>query len=222
MTKEQKDFCKRHGLTEDQFFGRREYPGDLYLGGLTSIPEGFNPTVGSYLDLSGLTSIPDGFNPTVGGDLYLNGLTSKHTPLSNRLLFWKDGKYVLADGIFTEVISKKGRVYEVRDIGSGKTYYLVTNGESLHAHGETLEQAKADLRFKRLAEKFKSEPIKPSQIITVDMFRIITGACQTGCEQWMRQNGVKVTKMRADKLLGLLQKTNVYGAQKFAGLMEAQ
>jgi len=32
--------------------------------------------VGGSLDLSGLTSIPDGFNPTVGGSLYLSGLTS--------------------------------------------------------------------------------------------------------------------------------------------------
>jgi len=48
----------------------------LYLNRLTSIPEGFNPTVGGYLDLSGLTSIPQGFNPTVGGTLDLNSLTS--------------------------------------------------------------------------------------------------------------------------------------------------
>jgi len=37
--------------------------GSLDLRGLTSIPEGFNPTVGGHLDLSGLTSIPEGFNP---------------------------------------------------------------------------------------------------------------------------------------------------------------
>ena len=36
---------------------------------------------GGSLDLSGLTSIPEGFNPTVGGSLDLSGLTSKiHTP----------------------------------------------------------------------------------------------------------------------------------------------
>jgi hypothetical protein len=49
---------------------------DLDLRGLTSIPEGFNPTVGGNLDLSGLTSIPEGFHPTVGGHLYLNRLLS--------------------------------------------------------------------------------------------------------------------------------------------------
>ena len=48
----------------------------MYLNSLTSIPDGFNPTVGGNLDLSRLTSIPDGFNPTVGGYLYLSRLTS--------------------------------------------------------------------------------------------------------------------------------------------------
>jgi hypothetical protein len=71
-----RDFCRAHGITEDQFYGREKVGGDLYLGSLTSIPEGFNPTVGGDLYLRSLTSIPEGFNPTVGGDLYLRSLTS--------------------------------------------------------------------------------------------------------------------------------------------------
>ena len=50
--------------------------GSLNLSSLTSIPEGFNPTVGGSLDLSSLTSIPEGFNPIVGGSLNLSSLTS--------------------------------------------------------------------------------------------------------------------------------------------------
>jgi hypothetical protein len=71
-----KEFCKKYGLTEDQFYGKEKINGDLYLSGLTSLPEGFTPTVGGYLYLSGLTSLPEGFTPTVGGDLDLRGLTS--------------------------------------------------------------------------------------------------------------------------------------------------
>jgi len=94
MNKEQ--FKKQYNLTEEQFTGKEIIGGDLYLNSLTSIPEGFNPTVGGslylssltsipedfnptvegYLDLSSLTSIPKGFNPTVGGSLYLYSLTS--------------------------------------------------------------------------------------------------------------------------------------------------
>jgi hypothetical protein len=61
--------------------------GDLYLRSLTSIPEGFNPTVGGDLYLRSLTSIPEGFNPTVGGGLYLHeGMRCNYTKLPENLL----------------------------------------------------------------------------------------------------------------------------------------
>jgi hypothetical protein len=74
MTKS--EFLKTYKLTEGQFNGTEKINGNLYLPSLTSIPEGFNPTVGGYLNLPSLTSIPEGFNPTVGGYLYLPSLTS--------------------------------------------------------------------------------------------------------------------------------------------------
>ena len=70
------EFLKKYNLTENQFLGKEEISGSLNLDSLTSIPEGFNPTVGYSLYLDSLTSIPEGFNPTVGGSLYLRSLTS--------------------------------------------------------------------------------------------------------------------------------------------------
>lgn len=52
-----KDFCKKHGLTEAQATGKEKICGDLDLSSVTSIPEGFNPTVGGYLDLSSVIDI---------------------------------------------------------------------------------------------------------------------------------------------------------------------
>lgn len=199
-------FCKKYGLTEDQFSGREKYEG--------------------YLDLSGLTSIPEGFNPTVGGYLYLRGLTSNHTPLKNRLLTWKNGKYVLADGIFTEVLSKKGRVYTVRDIGSTEEYYLVTDGKSTHAHGETIEQAKADLRFKRIAEKVKTDPINADTVITIPYYRAVTGACEFGINSWIdatfsQKEKADIVKngIKAKILLPILKKKHAYGYERFQQLV---
>jgi hypothetical protein len=68
-------FCERHEITEDQFYGRQEISGYLYLGSVTSLPDGFNPTVGGDLYLGSVTSLPDGFNPTVGGSLDLGSVT---------------------------------------------------------------------------------------------------------------------------------------------------
>ena len=68
-------FFKKYSLTQNQFKGLEKIGGDLDLRSLTSLPEGFNPTVGVSLYLSSLTSLPEGFNPTVGGYLDLRSLT---------------------------------------------------------------------------------------------------------------------------------------------------
>ena len=138
MNKEQKEFCKTHKLTEEQFFGRKDIDGNLDLRNLTSIPQGFNPTVGWNLYLRGLISIPQGFNPTVGGNLYLSNGLEVPTKQPNKLLSWQNGKYISVDGVFTEVLHKKGNIYLVKHIGDPKEFYLISDeaGE-FYAHGET-------------------------------------------------------------------------------------
>jgi hypothetical protein len=248
MTK--KEFLKQTGLTEDQFSGKVKIEGYLYLSGLTSIPQGFNPTVGGSLDLRGLTSIPQGFNPTVGGYLYLSGLTSipqgfnptvggdlylsgerryigktvdiKPIPkIPKQLITWDNGKYVMADGIFTEVINKKGNVYKVKRLLTQKEFYLVTDGKGLFSHGDTLKEANDDLHFKAISEKLKKQPIKPDTIITMAYYRAVTGACREGCKQWMKQNNLEVESIKAKDLLAHLKKTNAYGYERFKQLYNA-
>jgi hypothetical protein len=321
------EFCKRHNLTEDQFYGREKVGGYLYLGSVTSLPDGFNPTVGGGLDLrsvtslpdgfnptvggyldlgsvtslpdgfnptvgggldlgsvtslpdgfnptvgggldlgsvtslpdgfnptvggglylGSMTSLPDGFNPTVGGDLYLRSVTSlpegfnptvggyldlpsdlrkkvavkkpgKIITPRNKLLFWQDGKYVSADRIFTEVLSRKGNVFKVRRLHSTKEFYLVSDGTT-HAHGETLQKAKEDFRFKLMAEKLKSEPIKADTVIDIKYYRLLTGACEMGVKSWMEQNKMTKESYKASELLPVLKKTHAYGVEKFESLV---
>lgn len=76
MREQVKEFCEKASITEKQFSGEEKIEGSLDLESLTSIPKGFNPTVGGYLDLRSLTSIPRGFNPTVGRSLDLRSVTS--------------------------------------------------------------------------------------------------------------------------------------------------
>ena len=52
--------------------GGQTYEKGLYLESLTSIPDGFNPTVGRSLYLYSLTSIPDSVRKNVKGEVYLN------------------------------------------------------------------------------------------------------------------------------------------------------
>jgi hypothetical protein len=246
MKKNIKEFCKKYNLTEAQFLGTETVGGDLYLrnltsipegfnptvggdldlGNLTSIPEGFNPTVGGYLYLRNLTSIPEGFNPTVGGDLYLgNGLKAKTTkpkePIKtskNKLLFWQNGKYVSADRMLTEVVSKKGNIYKVKKIHSTKEFYLVTDGTT-HAHGDTIKKAQEDFNFKIISEKLKKDPIKADTMISVNYYRVVTGACELGCKDFIQKNNLTKEEYRADELLPILEKNNAYGLERFKKLV---
>ena len=275
-----KEFCKKQNLTEKQFFGKEKMGGSLDLRSLTSIPEGFNPTVGGSLDLRSLTSIPEGFNPTVGGSLYLRSLTSipegfnptvggslylrsltsipegfnptvggsldlrsltsipegfnptvggylylrsgiraSHKSLNPKHIFsWQNGKYIKVDGILCEVLIKRKNVYKIKVAGKITESYLVTDGNDW-AHGETLKKAKEDLHFKIISEKLKKEPIKKDTMITVQHYRLITGACESGCRYWMNTNGISKEKIKAIELLPLLEKTNAYGVDRFKKLI---
>ena len=250
------DFCKRHNITVPEFSGQEKISGYLYLRGLTSIPDGFNPTVGGYLylrgltsipdgfnptvggylDLSGLTSIPDGFNPTVGGSLYLSGLTSipdgfnptvggslylrgnlhaPTKPYTEKPFVWQDGKYLMVDGLFTEVVRKRGNVYIVKKINATKEFYLVTDGDGFWSHGDTLKQAKEDLVFKVLSEKMKNEPLKMTDSVDVPRYRAITGACSAGVQMFRDSHGLTKDEYTVAELLPILERNNAYGISRF-------
>ena len=218
-----KAFCQRHGLNEAQFYGREKVGGSLYLSGLTSIPEGFNPTVGGSLYLRGLTSIPEGFNSTVGGSLYLSGKI-KHigSPIARqktRCLEWQDGRYILSDGIFQEVVEHRGNVYRTRHIGRSEVGYLVTDGNGAWAHGDILEEAREDLLYKlgnRSVEEFKKlDPNAPLDFGTaVAMYRTVTGACAAGVRGFIERAGI--AKDRTFTVLEIIELTKgAYGADAF-------
>ena len=197
MENQEELFLEEHGITKNQFYGIDKVEGSLYL--------------------EGLTSIPDGFNPTVGGTLYLEGLTSDYTKLNNKIISWEDGKYISADGIFKEVIHRKGNIFKVKSLNSFKETYLVTNGV-FHAHGETLKQAKEDLKFKLISEKLKKDPIKKDTVISMMYYRTITGACELGCKEFIRENNLP-EKIKAFDLLPFLEKSKPYGYEKFKSLI---
>jgi len=166
--------------------------GGLYLNNVTEIPKGFNPTVGGYLDLSNVIEIPKGFNPTVGGNLY-SKLTISYTKLGDNPITWNDGKYILVDGIFTEVVYKKGNVYQVKRLNNPTEFYLVTDGTKW-AHGDTLKEAYQDLVYKvtnRSKEDF--EHLTLDSVLTfedsVACYRTITSACSFGTRDFVESNG---------------------------------
>jgi hypothetical protein len=180
--------------------------GYLDLSSLTSIPEGFNPTVGGNLNLSSLTSIPEGFNPTVGGNLYLpNGMSCDKTPLGSTPLTWQNGKYMSFDGIFGELISRKGNVWKCKYVNKEKIFYVITDGEGRYSHGASLQEAREDLAYKITdntdKEKYKNLPLTTKFTFSeaVQCYRLITGACSFGTRHFIESYNISKRKKYAIK-----------------------
>ena len=151
-------------------------------------------TIDGSINSPDVRNIPKGFNPTVGGNLY-SKLTIPYTELGNDPIIWEDGKYILVDGIFTEVVYKKGNVYQVKKIGNPKEFYLVTDGTKW-AHGDTLKEAYQDLVYKvtnRNKEDF--EHLTLDSVLTfedsVACYRTITSACSFGTRDFVKSNGIE-------------------------------
>ena len=180
---------------------------DLRGTGITSLPN--NLTVGGDLDLdgcTGITSLPD--NLTVGGSLYLSGTGIKDTSkvknklsqdarqriknITNQIFRWEFGNriYIKVDGIFSQLISQRGNVSVIRQIGKDKNEYLVTDGLGRWAHGDTIADARKDLIYK-ISNRDKSayENLTLDSELTfeecIECYRVITGACAAGTRDYV-------------------------------------
>ena len=139
------------------------------------------------------------------GWLDLRGTQITDTSMVKRdvpqLLRWeyKGREYIKVDGIFSRVISHKGKVWRTQQIGSKKVQYLVTDGEGRYSHGDTLQQAKADLVYKiseRNTEKYKDMTLDTRLTFAeaVEFYRVITGACEAGTREFVQSLGESVKK----------------------------
>lgn len=147
------------------------------------------------LDLSNtpITALPEGL--TVGGGLDLSGTQIKDRKCKKLTDGdYVPGRYIYADGMLMHCRAKKRvRGYDLY-IGKIKGQNLVSDGTH-YAHCKTLREGIADLNFKaakdRGAEQYRSLTIdsRVSAQDAITMYRIITGACRAGTEQFVGSLG---------------------------------
>ena len=157
-----------------------ENGGYLYLNGctgLTSLPEGL--TVGSYLSLEGCT-----------------GLTSREKKKAHRAEHsLKNGAYcanrfIFCDGILTHVKRERKIGDYIYYIGKIKNKNVIFDGEN-YAHCKKFSSGVIDLNFKKAkdrgADQYKKYTLESivSKNEAITMYRIITGACQAGTDQFI-------------------------------------
>ncbi len=132
----------------------------------------------------------------------------------------------MIDSVFCEIISERNTkiseeditIFQAKKVNKSEFFFIVKK-DDYYAHGEDLNKAVEDLKFKIVAEKLKNEPINKDTEITINHYRIITGACEFGVKSWMQQNGITQEKITASELLPILKKTNAYGLDRFKALI---
>ena len=125
--------------------------------------------------------------------------------------------FSFADGILARIVSQRGAVQKVVICGKTKISYVLADGEGNYAHGDTLDEARADLMVKRTSKdltQFKAWTLERvvSKADAIFAYRSITGACSKGVRLWLeqRQTPESIT------VAGVIELTKgAYGAEKF-------
>ena len=186
-------------------------------------------SVGGYIDATGATvDFPK--LTSVGGYICADGNTKATFPKLTKQnddnamdkclkklekSFEKSG-YSFSDGILSEIVQRKGNLYRVKICGKTKISYLVTDGNSW-SHGKSLKEARDGLMFKignRNTSEFKSWNLDKiiSKRDAIRAYRMITGACEQGVREWMRQRQTP-DKISVKDLIKLTK--NAYGNEAF-------
>ncbi|MDR2893031.1 MAG: hypothetical protein LBV80_08110 [Deltaproteobacteria bacterium] len=217
-------FCEKHGLTEDQFYGREKIPSyKITVDLLNNAPDGLQ--VGGGLDLRG-TGITEEQRRKVKKtpDNFQQNLCAKVRSFRNPMI-WRNGKAIKADGIFSELVSHKGNIYRTRQIGKERVEYLVTDGKGKWAHGATLQAARADLIYKignRDSSEYKNLTL--DSVLTlekaIEAYRVITGACAAGTRGFVESLSEVKKKYSIREIIEATK--GRYGHEAFARFFKAE
>jgi len=115
-------------------------------------------------------------------------------------------------------------IYNARYFGGGdidklKQVFVAEKGK-YYAHGKTIKQAIADVNFKFLQETFDLDDIvnkiKEKQTVNVTEYRLLTGACLTGVQNFLDGNNIKVDELPLTEVMKITE--GQYGYEKIIEL----
>lgn len=124
------------------------------------------------------------------------------------MIFYRDGLEEEIDGRPLVRYTREGHLVEEYKV-NGKTKYFVTlSGTHYCAHGETLAEAISDATWKDKSKRPSIEALKEeineagkSRKITLNEFRVLTGACAEGCRVALKRKGLDESPMVGPDIL---------------------
>ena len=120
---------------------------------------------------------------------------------------FRDGLDEIADG--PPIVSKtlEGHVVETYKVEGVKRFFVTLAGTAYCAHGNTLAESIADAVWKDEKKRPSLETIKENirkdgktRKITLQEFRVLTGACATGCKIALKKAGLDGSPMCATEI----------------------
>ena len=182
---------------------------------------------GGWLNLrdTPITSLPEGL--TVGGWLDLSDIKMAQSELQKVHLLkngdHEDKKYIFFDNILTPIKNEKKIGNYMFFIGKIKGKNVVFDGEH-YAHCKNFKEGVLDIEFKKSSERgaeqyhnltYESELTYDEAIVA---YRIITGACRAGTQQFL--DGLKEKKEKYT-VAEIIEKTKgQYGNATFANFFK--
>ena len=113
--------------------------------------------------------------------------------------------HIIADGILSRIVSKKGNIYKVINHGDTKQSYLIEKN-GLYAHGKTLKEARDSLVYK-ISDRDTTayESMTLDTVLTKEecivMYRAITGACEEGTKYFVESQDKVKRKYKISEII---------------------
>ena len=191
--------------------------GFVYLRSLTTMPDNVQFNNHGYVDLRSLTTMPDNVQFNNHGSVYLESLTTE----------WNGFKIKTFDGYSMKVLKEKTikgfKIYICDYLGmneiDNKECFVAEKGR-FTAHGKDVKSAIEDVNFKFMQEELDVSSlvseIKERGVISVNEYRLLTGACLTGCNNFLESKGITKRELTIKEALDLTNGS--YGSEKLIEL----
>ena len=194
-------YVNLHSLTSLPEGVKFDNQGNVYLHSLTSLPEGVKFDNQGNVYLHSLTSLPEGVKFDNQGDVYLDSLES-----SIQIYRGKKRVFRHIDGFTMLITSTHSRenvkIHKAKYFGGGEISNLgdcyMAEIDNHFAHGVTVKSAVEDAKFKALKHSDKREvldQIAKTQTVSINDFRVITGACREGMRHHLANRGIDMSQI---------------------------
>jgi len=235
------DLCRLKELPENITFANK---GCVYLYNLKELPGTTTFINGGNVNLRNLETLPENITFANKGCVYLCNLetlpkTTKFAnngrvmlnSLGNKTITYngKPINIIVVDGYTMIVKGQKSKgdftIYNTEYlVGSNYTFNskcIIAEKGGYFAHGDSIKEAIEDVNFKYLQEtldvKQLVKDIKDCGYITSNDYRLLTGACRLGVNNFMELNNITDDKLPIDKARKLVKGN--YGYEKFMELL---